>query len=150
MDSNLATVINILAQIDLNETDLPTLVNSFEIERKIAYNDLDSSKYVINEYGIYYGKVDTIYSEFDSLGNNKSISVHAAIKREYLSLGNYDDKDEVFQAVINAVKDKIKSSANFVPVPIDELELCIDILVVDAFIRCKIFKNPEGYEYASS
>lgn len=150
LDSNLAAVINILAQIDLNESDVPTLVNSFEIERKITYNDLASSKYIINEYSVYYGKVDSIYSEFDSLGNNKSISVHATIRREYLSLNNYDDKDKVFYAVIDAVKNKIQSSVNFIPIPIDELELCVDILVVDAFIRCRIFKNPEGYEYASS
>ena len=24
----------------------------------------------------------------------------------------------------------------------------IEIIVVDAFIRCKIFENPEGYSYA--
>ncbi len=150
LDSNLAAVINTLAQIDLNETDVLAQANSFEIERKITYNDLDSSKFIINEYGIYYGKVDTIFSQFDNLGNNKSISVHAAIRREYLKFRNYDDKDAIFSAVIEAVKNKIQSSANFIQIPIDELELCVDILVVDAFIRCNIFENPEGYTYASS
>ncbi len=32
----------------------------------------------------------------------------------------------------------------------DELELGVDIMPVDAFIRCKIFENPENYNYANS
>lgn len=29
----------------------------------------------------------------------------------------------------------------------EELEICIQIIVVDAFMRCKIFKNPGGETY---
>jgi hypothetical protein len=28
--------------------------------------------------------------------------------------------------------------------------LCVNILVVDAFVRCKIFENPDSYNYAST
>ena len=42
--------------------------------------------------------------------------------------------------VIDAVIEKTQNSMNYQPIPIDELELCVNILVVDAFIRCKIFK----------
>ncbi len=55
-----------------------------------------------------------------------------------------------FFSVIDAIKNKILESANYVQIPMDELELCVDTLVVDAFIRCKIFENPEGYNYATS
>jgi len=56
----------------------------------------------------------------------------------------------LFLKVIAAVTEKALKSKNFQPIPIDELELCINILVVDAFIRCKIFKNPENYKYATT
>lgn len=150
LDSNLASVINILAKEKWDETNEYDLINSFEIDRKIDYNDLDSAKGIIEEYSLYYGRVDAKYSEFDSLGNNKSNSVLATIKREYLKLKNKENADNVFFSVINTVKNKILESANFAQIPIDELELCVDILVVDAFIRCKIFKNPKGYNYATS
>jgi len=39
------------------------------------------------------------------------------------------------------------SSKNYIEIPYEELEFCVGIIVVDAFIRCKIFKNPEGYNY---
>jgi hypothetical protein len=150
LDSNLATIINILAKEKWDETNKYNALNSFEIEKKIVYNDLDAAKDLIEEYGLYYGKVDAKYSEFDSLGNNKSNSVLAAIKREYLKLKNSDNADTVFFFVIDAIKNKILESANYINIPIDELELCIDILVVDAFIRCKIFENPKGYNYVTS
>ena len=48
------------------------------------------------------------------------------------------------------IKNKIILSPNFNEIPTEELELCVNIIVVDAFIKCKIFKNPKGYNYASS
>jgi hypothetical protein len=37
----------------------------------------------------------------------------------------------------------IEESSNYRVLPFEELEMCVDILVVDAFMRCKIFENPE-------
>ncbi len=150
LDSNLATVINILAKEKWDEVNKPDPLDRFEIDRKIVYNDLDSAKSLIEEYSLYYGKVDAKYSEFDSLGSNKSNSVLATFKREYLKLKKGENADRVFFSVIDAIKNKILESANYVQIPIDELELCVDILTVDAFIRCKIFQNPEGYNYVTS
>ncbi len=150
LDSNLASVINILSKETWDETNKSDSVNSFEIERKISFNDLKNSKDIIDEYCVYYKKVNEKYSEFDTLGANKSNSVLATIKREYLKLKNIGNSDSVFSAVLEKVKDKILESSNFVEIPIDELELCIDILVVDAFIRCKIFDNPQNYNYATT
>ena len=67
-----------------------------------------------------------------------------------MKLKNNEKADKVFLSVIDAVKNKILESANYVQIPIDELELCVDILVVDAFIRCKVFEDPKGYNYATS
>jgi len=61
-----------------------------------------------------------------------------------------NSSDEVFEMITDRVKDKITSSSNFKQIPIDELELCIDIIVVDAFIRCKIFENPDKYNHATA
>lgn len=150
LDSNLASVINILSREKWDDANKSESVNGFEIERKITHNDLKDSKELINEYCQFYGKVDQKYSEFDAMGSNKSNSVLATIKREYLRLKNTGTPDSVFQTVIEKIKEKVLESANFVEIPIDELELCIDILVVDAFIRCKIFENPQNYNYAAS
>lgn len=150
LDSNLASVINILSKEKWDNANKSDSLNSFEVDRKISFNELVSSKDIIEEYRVYYKKVDEKYSEFDQQGINKSNSVLASIKREYLKLKNSGSPDEIFETVIERTKDKVLESANFIEIPIDELELCVDILVVDAFIRCKIFENPEQYNYVAS
>jgi len=150
LDSNLATVINILSTEDWDESNKYDTINPFEIERKITYNELETTKDIIEEYQIYYGRVDKKYTQLDSLGHNKSNSVLASIKRKYRKLKNRQKADEVFESIIEKIQKEIIESSNYIKIPIDELELCVDILVVDAFIRCKIFENPEGYNYVTS
>lgn len=151
LDSNLAIIINILAKENWHGNVGESTIKQFEIERKISHNELDSAKDLIEEYSLFHGRVDSKYSVFDSQGSNKSSSVLATIKREYIkSKKGASDSDEIFFNVIEVLKNKVIESANYSEIPIDELELCIDILVVDAFVRCKIMDNPEGYSYAAS
>lgn len=150
LDSNLAMIINILAKEKWDDGCQSELVHKFEIDRKISHNQMNRSKDLIEEYSLYHGKVDSKYSEFDNQGSNKSSSVLATVKREYIKAKETGNPDDVFFSVIEALKKKVIESANYSHIPIDELDLCIDILVVDAFIRCKIMENPEGYKYAAS
>ena len=150
LDSNLATIINILSLENWDDTNSDDNYNSFEIDRKIQFNELDEAREVIEEFCVYYKKVDEKYSEFDLLGANKSNSVLNSIRKEYRKLKQIDNKDEIFFKTIDNIKDKVLKSQNIDSIPIDEIELCIDILVVDAFIRCKIFENPKDYKYATA
>ncbi|MDI9319408.1 MAG: SMEK domain-containing protein [Phycisphaerales bacterium] len=150
LDSNLASVINILSKEDWDNTENPNQINSFEIDRKINHNNLVNSKLIIDDYCMHYGRVDKIYTEFDALGLNKSSSVLGNIRKEYIKAKGILNDDSLFFEIIQKVKEKIQTSANYVQIPIDELELCVNILVVDAFIRCKIFENPKNYNYATT
>lgn len=148
LDSNLATIINFLSLEKWDDSNGDDSYNSFEIERKIQFNELEEAREVIEEFCIYYKKVDEKYTEFDLLGANKSNSVLNSIRKEYRKLKKTDNKDSIFFDTIENVKNKVLCSNNLNNIPIDEIELCIDILVVDAFIRCKIFENPKNYKYA--
>lgn len=150
LESNLATVINILSKEDWNKKEPVGEINSFEIDRKISHNNLSSAKIIIDDYSLHYIRVDKIYSEFDAQGSNKSNSVLSTIRQEYAKLKRNLSDDELFFAVISKVQEKVLNSSNYTSIPFDELELCINILVVDAFIRCKIFENPENYNYATT
>jgi len=150
LESNLATVINILSKEDWDKKEQVAEINSFEIERKILHNKLDSAQYIINDYSVHYGRVDKIYTVFDSQGSNKSSSVLSTIRQEYLKIKGILSDDQLFFEVISKVQEKVLNSSNYTSIPFDELELCINILVVDAFIRCKIFENPHNYNYATT
>lgn len=72
------------------------------------------------------------------------------IRSEYLALGTVISPDQCFLTIIDKVIRKTIESSNYTPIPEEELRLCVQILVVDAFIRCKIFKNPVGSTDAHS
>lgn len=150
LETNLASVINILSKEDWDKKSSHSEIRSFEIERKISFNNLNSSKGIINDYLMHHGRVDKIYSEFDTLGINKSSTVLSTIRQEYLKAKGILSDDSLFFQVIENVQTKVVNSTNYVSIPLDELELCINILIVDAFIRCKIFENPENYNYATT
>jgi hypothetical protein len=150
LDSNLASIINILSKENLT---VPIVIktNSFMIDKKIDHNKLIATRSIIEEYAKYYGHIDKQYSVFDAMGSNKSLSVLQSVNASYVDLlvNSLNSKpDYIFLQVIERVKEKVLDSGNFEEIPIDELELCVNIIVVDAFIRCKIFENPSSYNYA--
>jgi len=151
VESNLATVIHILSKEDLNRDDTSGFrADPFEIDRKIEENELKRAKAIIEDYKTHHSRVDRIYSEFNLQGVNKSVSVLDSIRRDYLVNQAQCSDDDLFFKIIECVVDRVQKSSNYTPIPIDELELCVNILVVDAFIRCKIFKNPVGPNDAAS
>lgn len=58
--------------------------------------------------------------------------------------------DDLFDAVRNDVKTEIRKHASGGELTEESIDICSDIIVVDAFIRCKIFENPEGYSYVTA
>ncbi len=148
MDSNLAIILNILASENLVHNIESPEINVFEIDKKIDFNNLATVKDTIDEYKVYYHKLDEKYSEFDKQGANKSLSVFRVIKSQYTKfLPESKNSHDLFFAIIDAVIGIIMNSKNYIEIPYEELEMCVYILVVDAFVRCKIFKNPEGYNH---
>ena len=144
VDSNLATIINILAEEDLDfkNTEINTTV--FVIEEKINYNNLNGVRKLIDDYKIFSVKLDQKYVEFDRGGKNRSTSILQIIRKQYIKVKNEKkDSEEIFYGVVENIIKIIEESANYKKLPFEELEMCVDILVVDAFMRCKIFENPE-------
>ena len=150
LELNLTTIINILSKEDLAKSDSDVETNSFEIDRKISHNNLNGATLIIEDYRIHYNRIDKIYSEFDLQGSNKSSSVLSTIRQVYAKAKSNLTDDKLFFQVVLDVQEKVLNSSNYTSIPIDELELCVNILVVDAFIRCKIFENPHNYNYATT
>jgi hypothetical protein len=149
VDTNLAIIINILSKEKLNESIDPPELNACGIENKIDFNGLSGVRETINDYKVHFTKINNIYSTFDKEGYNKSFSVLQIIRKQYIKRQNSTmSPSDIFYSIITDVMDIVTESKNYVEMKYDELELCVNILVVDAFIRCKIFTNPEGYNYA--
>lgn len=149
-NSDLTTIINILAEVKLDE-DVPLgNINMFEIDKKIEFNKLDIAASIIDDYKIFYNQVEKKYREFDKMGLNKSMLVLQSLKKVYIDAllkNKYDNSDLLFVGLIDEVKEIVINSSNYFDISKETLEACASLLVVDAFMRCKIFKNPEGYAY---
>lgn len=109
---------------------------------KIIKNNLSLFKDVIEQYDVYFNIVQKIYNDFDSVGNNKSFAVLQTINKEYLQLKTKFSGDSLYRAIAEILKEKLLLSANLKHFYDEDLELYIDIVLVDAFIRCKIFEKP--------
>ncbi|AJM72051.1 ABC-three component system protein [Mycoplasma yeatsii] len=141
----LADLINHIHQTSLAEIDESEYQTiSFEIEEKISFNKLKNKAHLVNDYFIYHNDMLNIYEDLDIQGNNKSRSVLQKIRKVY-----HDSKkdkfspDEIFGECSKQIKKVIIESENWIPIDEEPLEMYIDIILVDAFVRCKIFENPE-------
>ncbi len=105
-----------------------------------------SSQYIINNNALYEYLMNKIYGEFDQSGKLKSQSILMKINRIYQKLNKgTSGGDELFFAIIRNLMDEMKNEEELIKanISIEELEMCVEIIVVDAFIRCKIFKKPK-------
>ena len=151
IDSDLTRVIQILSQTDLSNNNVIRLNNEFEIDKKIEYNGLSTdSKDVIRDFCLYQNIVEQIYSTFDKEGANKSLFVLNKIRSIYVAHKTKIEGDELFAKIRQCVKQEIADSSNRGSLTKEAIDMCADIIIVDAFIRCKIFENPQGYQYVTA
>lgn len=143
--SDLVCVITMLAQVDTSEFEGFRLENEFKVDEKINFNSLVRAADIIKEYNVWQMAVRKVYATFDAEGTNKSYFVLQKIRSFYIAHKQTLSGDDLFDAVLKDVKNEIKENVSSKELSYEAIDVCADILVVDAFIRCKIFENPKGY-----
>jgi hypothetical protein len=142
-DTAIAYVINVISKVPISTFDSSANTIDFKIDQKIDYNDLVSGRDIIEDFSVNSYWLEEKYSELDNEAVNRSASILQNIKGIYdIEKRKSSNADEVFFNVIGQVKALVMSSSNFDPLYDEELDMCIKTVVVDAFLRCKIFKNP--------
>lgn len=155
--SLLTDVVNKIANVDIDEVEDSPVKNKFSIEDKIAHNDVNTNKALIDNYKIYQGKINALYSEFENAGSAKKLRVLRAIKHLYItSKGELLGLDQSIQNIrenadglIDLVKRKLhdlieESPNNELSNMYEDVEFAVSILVVDGFLRCKILEEPDS------
>lgn len=122
-----------------------------DTEEKILHNNIISYKPIIEEFRIYQGKLNAIYDEIEKQGSSKKSFLLQNIKTLYLKeKGKYanieairDNADLIFENIENEIWKILESSSNLIPsLPIESIKMGILIVMVDAFMRCKILEEP--------
>lgn len=137
-------VINRLADEPLAEIAVNPDTKSFDLEPKIDFNSLKKWRDIISEYTVFSLLVDKIYRAYDEQGVNKSFAVLSSLHDLYLNLASELTSDALFDKLLESVYDIVNKDYECnESLTREELQVNIKIVLVDAFVRCKIFKKPE-------
>lgn len=137
-------VINRLADEPLAEIAVNPETKSFDLEPKIDFNSLKKWRDIISEYTVFSLLVDKIYRAYDEQGVNKSFAVLSSLHDLYLSLASELTGDALFDKLLESVYDIVNKDYECnESLTREELQMNIKIVLVDAFVKCKIFKKPE-------
>lgn len=137
-------VINCLSEVSLSEVTGNPDTQPFDLIPKIDLNKLVKWKAIVAEYTVYSVLVDKIYKQYDEQGVNKSFAVLSSLHDLYLSLSATDSGDSLFDTLLDEVYKMVDGDGMCnESLTQEELLLNIKIVLVDAFVKCKIFKKPE-------
>lgn len=137
-------VINRLADEPLAEIAVNPDTKSFDLKPKIDFNSLKKWRDIISEYTVFSLLVDKIYRAYDEQGVNKSFAVLSSLHDLYLNLASELTGDALFDKLLESVYDIVNKDYEYnESLTREELQMNIKIVLVDAFVKCKIFKKPE-------
>lgn len=150
--SMLRNTINAISSLDFGELDEIETLDLFDPKEKISFNDLKTNVTLINEYKNYYHRINKLYDELEFEGSIKKEKLLSNIRLLYTEIkGKYilnnddyleiirDNSDNIFDDIYNTLLTKMKDTSFWV----EDIEFGIRLIMVDAFLRCKILEEPK-------
>jgi hypothetical protein len=150
--SMLKNAINAISNISLEEIDKSESLNVYNPKEKLSYNQVKVNFSLIQEYKVYHEKINVLYDELESQGSLKKEKLLNNIEQLYLQIkGKYVlDSEESIEIIrqnsdniINDIFDELYlqlENSNFFD---EDIVLGIRLIMIDAFIRCKILEEPK-------
>lgn len=149
----LSIAINAISNIDFNDENEDNSTKPFNINDKISFNAIKRNKTLIEEYKIYYSQLNALYSELETAGSFRKEKLLRNIKLIYLKVkGKYvidsadkmniiqQNADNIIEDIENQLLEMIEKDAKHYE---EDITLGISVIMVDAFMRCKILEEPE-------
>lgn len=149
--SMLKNTINAIASIDLHEIAEADKLNVIDPNIKISYNSLKRNNALIHEYKVYHEKINSLYDELEFQGSIVKEKLLSTIKSIYTDMkGKYvldsaapmdsirNNSDNIFDDIYEHLYTKMEGSSLWD----EDIVLGIRLIMVDAFIRCKILEEP--------
>nr|NJM04850.1 hypothetical protein [Desulfobacula sp.] len=149
--SMLKNTIAALSRIDLTKYPETPGLRIIDPNEKIEFNQLKKTASLIREYRVYHTKLNALYSELENQGSIVKENLLRAIKLIYdtvkseFVLGSEDplravqeNSDAIFDNVYSSLYKKLEDSEFWE----EDIVLGLHIVMIDAFIRCKILEEP--------
>jgi len=149
--SMLKNAINAIANIDLDNFSDAENLEVIDINSKITHNSIKKNFALIEEYKVYHEKINSLYEELELQGSIKKEKLLNTIKLIYSKIkGTYvldsNDQINIIRAnsdnIIDDVYDELHSKMEESNFWDEDIILGIRLIMVDAFMRCKILEKP--------
>ena len=150
--SMLKNAINAISNIELTENKETEKLNVFDPKIKISYNSIKRNVSLIQEYKVYHKKINTLYDELEKQGSIKKERLLNIIRNTYIEVkGKYTldslneleiiklNSDNIIDDIFETLYSKMKDSQFWE----EDIILGIRLIMVDAFMRCKILEEPK-------
>lgn len=149
--SMLKNAINAISNISLDSIDKSESLNTYNPKIKLSYNRVKVNFSFFQEYKVYHEKINILYDELEAQGSIKKEKLLNNIEQLYIKIkGKYvldsEEQIEIIRQnsdnIINDIFDELYLSvqdSNFFD---EDIILGIRLIMVDAFIRCKILEEP--------
>lgn len=148
-ETDLAVVVKALASNVTDWKNHPRPIE-FDVDKKITFNYLEKKSRLINDYKLYIGKLNAVYKEFLDSGIDYSFIILQNLSDSYSQHKDKFEGDELFDAIVEDARVMAAKSSSAAGIHLDRMNICIFVIVTDAFIRCRIFEDPEGYSYVDA
>ncbi|OFX27513.1 MAG: hypothetical protein A2033_10825 [Bacteroidetes bacterium GWA2_31_9] len=149
--SMLKNTINAIANINLDEIQESVSLEVIDPSEKIKYNSIKRNIALIQEYKVYHKKINSLYDELELQGSIKKEKLLNNIKQIYIKIkGNYvldsensieiikQNSDNIIDDIYDELYTKMEKSNAYD----EDIVLGIRLIMVDAFMRCKILEEP--------
>ena len=123
------------------DDDDENIINDFKIDAKISKNDLEDRRQYLYDAAIATPKLQKLYDEYDKSGSNASLKILKYIRRFYTKAPKNLSGCDLLDYIVDAIVDDFINSSEKERKKEEVIE-CVDIIVADAFMKCKIFKRP--------
>jgi len=152
--SLLQVAIDAISRIDFDtsaeQNDTPV---AFNIEDKISYNSIKRNKPLIDEYKVFYSRLNELYTELEIQCSFKKEKLLRNIKTIYLKIkGKYvgdspnpidlikENADNIIEDIEQELAELIERDSKRYE---EDVTFGVSIIMVDAFMRCKILEEPK-------
>lgn len=122
----------------------------FDVDKKIDFNHLEGKRRLINDYKLYIGRLNAVYGEFVDNATDYSFIILQTFSDMYSGYLGQFESNALFDKIVDNTRELALKSKSAKDIPVDRVNVCINVIVVDAFIRCRIFEDPEGYSYVDA
>lgn len=153
--SLLAALIQQIAALEFGIEPPRQPIRPPKIDEKIEYNGLVKFRPIIEAHSVYASELSAIYDEFYRVGDSTPQKVLRAVNGVYLlkkgallrgdlSIENVrSHADELIEGVQDELLERLELSPNMdSELPFEDVDFALSIILVDAFIRCKILEAP--------